>query len=69
MGHQNENCLRNANRIAKIVTSHYWPISNYELAKSSFRQRPEDSRVGRPNTSFSKDFVDFQNDSSQSSWV
>lgn len=33
MGHQNENCLRGANRRAKVVTSHYWPISNYELAK------------------------------------
>lgn len=33
MGHQHDNCLRDVNRRAKNVTSHYWPISNYELAK------------------------------------
>ena len=54
--------MRDANRRAKIVTSHYWPISTYELAKRAAFTR-EGSRVGRPNTSFSKDFVDFQTDS------
>lgn len=32
MGHQHDNGLRDVNRRAKNVTSHYWPISNYELA-------------------------------------
>lgn len=54
--------LRDANRRAKVFTSHYWPISTYELAKRAAFTRA-DSRVGRHNTSFSKDFVEFQNDS------
>lgn len=49
-----------------MVTSRYRPISIYELAKrASFHLvsvGTRDSHVGRQNASFSKDFVDFQND-------
>uniref|UniRef100_A0A0E9XXP3 Uncharacterized protein n=1 Tax=Anguilla anguilla TaxID=7936 RepID=A0A0E9XXP3_ANGAN len=46
------------NRRAKVVTSHYRPISTFELAKRA-AFIPDDSLVGRHNTSFSTDIDDF----------